>query len=143
RPALPAALSARPQSAAARGALRRRRRDRPARPRQDLGTVELTRGELTAGRAVLSLELLSMRFAIACALCLPLLSPATSRAEEAWETVVTGPPITVKTRAREGTNIKEIWAEGEIDASLLQVQEVLTDPESFPKYMPYVKESRI
>src|SRR6185503_220153 len=62
--------------------------------------------------------------------------------EEKWDVVVKE-PILVKTRAKPGTSIKEIWAEGELNAPLSDIQSVLGDPESFPKYMPYVKESRI
>src|SRR5688500_1937076 len=61
--------------------------------------------------------------------------------EGQWETVATG-DITVKSRARAGTPIKEIWAEGVIDAPVQDVQATLMNPERFPKFMPYVKEAR-
>jgi hypothetical protein len=79
-----------------------------------------------------------MKLATACALLV-----ASAALADEWETAVSGPPITVKTRSRSGSEIKDIWSEGEIDAPLASVQEVLNDPESFPKYMPYVKEARI
>jgi hypothetical protein len=58
-----------------------------------------------------------------------------------WETVVTG-PINVKNRERVGTPVKEIWAEGEIDAPVQDIQEVIIHPELFKNFMPYMKESR-
>ncbi len=58
-----------------------------------------------------------------------------------WETVSTG-EITVKTRDKQGTSVKEIWAEGELAAPVREIQETLMDPEKFPKFMPYVKETR-
>jgi hypothetical protein len=70
-----------------------------------------------------------------------LLCSAALAEESKWETVATG-TITVKSRARAGSAMKDIWAEGEIDAPLAEVQGTLVDPENFPKFMPYVKESR-
>ena len=31
-----------------------------------------------------------------------------------WETVLTGPPVTIKNRAVEGTSLHEVWAEGDV-----------------------------
>src|SRR5687767_13166907 len=44
-----------------------------------------------------------------------LLSATLAAAEEAWETVTTSPYL-IKARPKAGTSIREIWAEGEIDA---------------------------
>ncbi|MFL5320040.1 MAG: SRPBCC family protein [Myxococcaceae bacterium] len=58
-----------------------------------------------------------------------------------WETVATG-NITVKARTRSGTAIREIWAEGDMDAPVQDIQSTILDPEGYPKFMPYVKECR-
>ncbi len=59
-----------------------------------------------------------------------------------WETVLSS-PIVVKTRLREGSAVKEVWAEGVIDAPVQDIQAALMDPARFPKFMPYVKEARV
>lgn len=69
------------------------------------------------------------------------LTAGTSRAEEAWETVAEKPYV-VKVRARPGTQAKDVWAEGELAASAVDVQAVLSDVDSYRQWMPYVKESR-
>ena len=58
-----------------------------------------------------------------------------------WETVATG-DVLVKSRDKAGTSVREIWAEGTLDAPLQDIQNTLMDPESFPSFMPYVKEGR-
>ncbi len=71
-----------------------------------------------------------------------LASAGSARADErAWETVSEG-PIQIKTRALGDTGIKEIWAEGELAASVQDVQTALMTPDRFPKFMPFVKEAR-
>lgn len=65
-----------------------------------------------------------------------------AHAADRWETVVTG-PLTVKTRDVRGSDIKEYLVEGEIDASVQDLQETLCDPERFAKFMPHVKEARL
>ena len=62
-------------------------------------------------------------------------------AEAEWETVATG-AITVKSRYRAGSPVKEVWAEGAIDAPVQDIQAALMDPDRMPKFMPYVKEAR-
>ncbi|MFZ5471620.1 MAG: hypothetical protein ACOZIN_19515 [Myxococcota bacterium] len=73
---------------------------------------------------------------LAAGLCLP-----AAADEPSWEVVATG-AITVKSRARPGSNIKEIWAEGEINAPVADIQAALMNPDRFPTFMPYVKEAR-
>ncbi len=58
-----------------------------------------------------------------------------------WETQRTE-PILIKTRAREGTAVKEIWAEGDLAATPVDIQDALTDVKRMPDFMPYLKESR-
>ncbi len=60
-----------------------------------------------------------------------------------WETVAEKPMVI---RVRERADVpgaREVWAEGEMAVSAWAVQAVLTDPESFRDWMPYVKESRL
>ncbi len=77
------------------------------------------------------------RFAITLFLALPCFA-----ADGDWQTVVKGPPITVKNRALEGTEIKELWAEGEIAAPALDVQDALMDVSRLRSFMPYMKDAR-
>lgn len=67
--------------------------------------------------------------------------PALAQEDGGWTLVVQG-PITVKNRALEGTPIKEIWAEGEIAAPALDVQDALMDVPSLRSFMPYLKDAR-
>ncbi|QSQ22053.1 START domain-containing protein [Pyxidicoccus parkwayensis] len=70
-----------------------------------------------------------------------MLVAGTSRAEEAWKTLAERPYL-IKVRPRPGTHAKDVWAEGELDASAADVQSALTDADSYRDWMPYVKESR-
>lgn len=65
--------------------------------------------------------------------------PVTAAASE-WQVVSTG-AVTVKTRTISGS-IKEVWAEGAMNASVVDIQETILDAEAYPRFMPYVKESR-
>lgn len=58
-----------------------------------------------------------------------------------WETVQTG-AITIKTREKSGSAVKEVWAEGLIRAEVQDIQKTLMTPDNFANFMPYVKESR-
>jgi hypothetical protein len=70
------------------------------------------------------------------------MTAGTSRAEEAWETVAEKPYV-VKVRPRPGTEAKEVWAEGVLNASAADVQAALEAVDSYRLWMPYVEESRI
>jgi hypothetical protein len=70
-----------------------------------------------------------------------MLAAWTARADDAWETVQTD-PIVVKTRTRKGTSIKEVWAEGDVDAAPVDLQAALTDVSRFTQFMPYLTEAR-
>ena len=58
-----------------------------------------------------------------------------------WQTVATG-QITIKTRSLAGSPIREVLAEGDLDASAVDIQKAVLDVERFPRFMPYVKEAR-
>ncbi|MBJ6764696.1 hypothetical protein JGU66_28340 [Myxococcaceae bacterium JPH2] len=58
-----------------------------------------------------------------------------------WETV-TETPYVVKVRPRPGTQAREVWAEGQLDASAADVQAALENVDTYRFWMPYVKEAR-
>lgn len=64
-------------------------------------------------------------------------------AEEKWKTVEDDDGIVIKVRPRTGGEGKEIWAEGDLEASAQDIQGALTDSASMRLWMPYVKESRV
>jgi hypothetical protein len=66
--------------------------------------------------------------------------PAAAFAE-GWQTVMTG-PITVKTRAKPNNPVKEVWAEGVINAPAVDIQAAILDAEAYPRFMPYFKEAK-
>lgn len=70
-----------------------------------------------------------------------LLAAGAAAAEDGWELVSQG-RITVKARERSDSPVREIWAEGPIDAPVLDIQNALLDVERLSSFMPYVKESR-
>jgi hypothetical protein len=61
--------------------------------------------------------------------------------ENPWETQKTE-PILIKTRARTGSDVKEVWAEGTIAAAPADIQDALTDVKRMTEFMPYMTESR-
>ncbi len=62
-------------------------------------------------------------------------------AEPEWETVSEG-PITVKSRPHPNSDVREVWAEGEMSAPVQDLQEALTNMDRFRHFMPYVKSAR-
>ncbi len=62
-------------------------------------------------------------------------------AEPEWQTVVTG-PVTIKNREIPGSPIKEVWAEGDLNAPVQDLQVALLTVERFRYFMPYLKDSR-
>ncbi len=75
------------------------------------------------------------------ALFISVISLGASAGEPQWETVATG-AVTVKCRARPKSDVKEVWAEGDLDATVEDLQATLTTMDRFPKFMPYVKSAR-
>jgi len=82
-----------------------------------------------------SLRALSVVSALALAAAAPAL------ADEGWRIAAKG-PVLVKTRPVPGSAVQEIWAEGDLRASVRDLQDTLLDSESFPRFMPYTKETR-
>jgi hypothetical protein len=60
---------------------------------------------------------------------------------QGWEVVARG-PIVVKVRQVAGGNVRELWAEGELEAEVQDLQEAILDADAYPRFMPYFKESR-
>lgn len=80
------------------------------------------------------------RWAVCVALAAPLMAGAHSSAHE-WEIIATG-PILVKVRPIRGTSARELWAETELDVEVQDLQSAILDSDAYPRFMPYVKESR-
>lgn len=62
--------------------------------------------------------------------------------EDAWQVVATG-PVTVKNRSVPGSDVKEIWAEGILEAPAVDVQEALMRVDRLRMFMPYMKDARV
>ncbi|MHB8875224.1 MAG: START domain-containing protein [Myxococcaceae bacterium] len=77
----------------------------------------------------------------AAALVLLFASAAHADGGGEWVTAATG-EITIKTRSVPGSPVREILAEGELNAPAATVAEAITNAERFPSFMPYVKEAR-
>lgn len=74
--------------------------------------------------------------AVLCCLAMPALARSGP-----WETLSRG-DIVVRVRAVDDGNARELWAEGELDAEVQDLQAAILDAESYPRFMPYVRESR-
>lgn len=78
------------------------------------------------------------------ALALAALVAATSGAEEArWEVKAKTKGVVVHSRARQGSDIKELKTVGEIDSPPQAVFRVLTDLVNYTKTMPYTEKSEV
>ncbi len=76
------------------------------------------------------------------ALCACLATASGAGAAEGdWVTVLEG-PITIKNRSVPDSNVKEIWAEGDVAAPVQDLQDTLMKPALFRGFMPYLKDSR-
>lgn len=65
-------------------------------------------------------------------------------APAAWaQTAGTAPAVNVQTRAIPGRDVKQVNAQGIIDAAPHVLRAVIADLERYPAFMPYVKESRV
>ncbi len=75
-----------------------------------------------------------------CFVCLT--STLVAAAEDnPWETQRTEPTL-IKTRARPDSAVKEVWAEGDLAASVVDIQNTITDVKRFIVFMPYMTASR-
>jgi len=63
--------------------------------------------------------------------------------DESWKLTKESKGVTIHSRLRKGSPIKEFKAVGEIDAPTRAVHNVIDDLESYPKFMPYTAECRL
>lgn len=77
----------------------------------------------------------------ACIFTLCLGVTAAHAEETAWETVQEK-PLRIKVRQLASSDVKEVWAEGEMAVRPEDIEAVIMDPDRYPKFMPYCKESR-
>jgi len=68
-------------------------------------------------------------------------STAALPEENPWETQRTEPTV-IKTRARKGSEVKEVWAEQTLAAAVIDIQNAITDVKRFTVFMPYMTESK-
>jgi len=84
---------------------------------------------------------MEMKRSLAVAVSLLVSAAAYAGDGSGWETVATG-KVTIKMRALPGEHVREILAEGDIDAPARTVAEAVANADNFAKFMPYTKESR-
>lgn len=70
-------------------------------------------------------------------------SPPRNDSASGWAMESSSPDLTIYSRVREGTSLKEFKGVGEIDAAPAAVFAVLDDSESYPSFMPYTAECRV
>lgn len=75
-------------------------------------------------------------------LLMALTASSASADDNKWETKETS-PVVIKVRDRPNSRVKEIWAEGDLNASVLDIQGTLTDVKGFTHYMPYLTEAKL
>jgi hypothetical protein len=63
--------------------------------------------------------------------------------KDGWKFVVNSDDVTIYSRLRAGSPIKEFKAVGDIDASSRVVHAVIADFENYPRFMPYTVECRL
>jgi hypothetical protein len=57
-----------------------------------------------------------------------------------WQVISTSPYL-VKSRAVQGSPVRELWAVAVLDAPTIEIQAAILDTEAFPRFMPHVKEA--
>lgn len=66
----------------------------------------------------------------------------SATAGESWRTVMEE-PLLIKTHDVPGSGVHEYLVEGVVNASVVDLQATLSDPEKFSSFMPHVTESRL
>lgn len=70
-------------------------------------------------------------------------SIAPTNPNDGWKLSKQTSEVTIYSRLRSGSPVKEFKAVGEIDAPTRAVSNVINDLESYPKFMPYTTECRL
>lgn len=91
----------------------------------------------------LSVRFLRVCISVSLAFTLPATAADSPSASDGWTEVHSRPDLKVATRERSGFSVKELRAVGRIDAPPAAVRNVLADAEDYPRFMPYMKESRV
>lgn len=58
-----------------------------------------------------------------------------------WQQISPG-PILIRARQRPNSPVRDLWAEGDLDAPVRDIQDVIRDCPNQPRFMPYMKECR-
>jgi len=74
---------------------------------------------------------------------LALADPESAKEETEWRLVSQSSDLTIYSRARPGSALKEFKAIGPINAPTRVVHNVLNDVQGYPKFMPFVAECRV
>ena len=82
----------------------------------------------------------TIAFLLGC-LLLPLVASAADKADD-WTVVTTGDNYTTYSRPRKGSSILEYKGVTVIDAEPIVVKRVIDDTAEYPKFMPYVVETK-
>jgi hypothetical protein len=72
-----------------------------------------------------------------------IVAPTAVAGAAEWSTVHQTEDLTIQARASPDSPVKELRAEGRIDATPAAVWAVIADLERYPDFMPYVKTSRV
>ena len=69
--------------------------------------------------------------------------PSPAKAGEGWTEVMKKPGLEIYSRDKKDSHVKEYKATGDIVAPAWVVKNVIDDVETYPKFMPYVTESKV
>jgi Polyketide cyclase / dehydrase and lipid transport len=83
-------------------------------------------------------------FRLVSALCvLASATPASAEDDQQWRLVSENGGVTIYSRVRSGSPLKEFKAIGRIEAPTHAVHNVINDVEGYPKFMPFTAECRV
>ena len=80
---------------------------------------------------------------LASALCVLVAASARSAVDDEWRKVGETGAVTIYSRVRSGSPLKEFKAIGTIEAPTNAVHNVISDAEAYPSFMPYTAECRV
>ena len=85
----------------------------------------------------------TISFALASAVCLASELSKPGETNDGWKLSTQKSGVTIYSRPRPGSPLKEFKAVGEIEASSRAVHGVIDDIEAYPSFMPYTAECRL